>query len=77
MSADEKIDVVALGNGVFTVFSGVSLFLMAGKVIDFGCVLREYSLTAELNSPVKCSFALRVQPFSKRTSCRQSHLVLS
>ena len=48
---------------------GFLCLMMAGKVIDFGCVLREYSLTAELNSPVKCSFALRVQPFSKTMRC--------
>ena len=59
MSVNKKINVVALGNGVFTVFSGVSLFLMAGKVIDFGCVLREYGLDAELSSPMVMQFCFK------------------
>jgi len=42
---------------------------MVGKVMDLGCVLREYGLDAELSSPMQISFALKVQPFSKRSSC--------
>ncbi|MDT2722147.1 hypothetical protein AB0X56_06860 [Weissella paramesenteroides] len=59
MSVNKKINVVALGNGVFTVFSGVSLFLMAGKVIDFGCALREYGLDSELSSPMVMQFCFK------------------
>ncbi len=44
---------------------GVVLFLKVRKVIGFGCVLRLYGINSELGSPVKCSFALRVQLFSK------------
>ena len=45
---------------------GFIKFLMTGKFIDFVCVLREYGLAAELSSPMKYSFALKVQPFSER-----------
>lgn len=46
-------------------FQGFLYFLRVGKVIDFVCVLREYGLTDELSSPMKYSFALKVQPFRK------------
>ena len=38
--ADKKINLVALENGVFTLFSGANYFLMTDKMIDFGCVVK-------------------------------------
>ena len=35
MSADKKIDVVTLENGVFAVFTGVSLFFEGGESIMY------------------------------------------
>jgi hypothetical protein len=46
-------------------FKGFIYFLFVGKVIDFGCVLRRRRKLDELKSPLKMSFALRVQLFSK------------
>ncbi|MCC7574983.1 hypothetical protein KO361_05300 [Candidatus Woesearchaeota archaeon] len=36
--------------------SGGSLFLMAGKVVDYECDLREYGLVDELSSPMQMKF---------------------
>ena len=47
-------------------FQGFIYFLMVGKVIDLGCVLRIQEKELDCTHPCKCSFALRVQPFSKR-----------
>ena len=51
--ADKKIDVQPLIMAYLRRFQGFLYFLMKGKVIDFGCVLREDGLDDKLCSPMQ------------------------
>jgi hypothetical protein len=59
MSAIKQIDVSTLKNSVFAMSSRISSFVMVGKVINLGCVIRNEEKELDCGYPCKYSFVLR------------------